>query len=99
MRRRLGVLIAVLMSFAAYERPLRAQPYSFDDMIRAGIAACMNNHPGQPNVEAFCKCKVNTWLGLWDDNDRVTWSRTGVATEHMQQMELVAEKKCRGGGG
>lgn len=101
MRRLLVVFIGALISFAATEQPLRAQPYTGQDIINAGKAACIRAHlgqPGIPDVQAFCNCKVNTWLGLWNENDRVTWSRTGVATEHMQQMELVAENKCRGGG-
>jgi hypothetical protein len=65
-------------------------------MIQAGIVQCINSHPGQPDVEAYCTCVVNRWVGLWSEDDRITWSRTGMATEHMQEMEAVAARQCGG---
>ncbi len=89
MRLFLGISIAILLAAAA-----QAQPYTLADMIRAGIAQCIQQHYGQPNAESLCACYVRRWVGLWDRNDIDVWTNTGAATPHMQAMEGVAVSQC-----
>ena len=86
----------VALSFAVLSSSVgQAQPlYTLEDMIQAGIRQCMSQRPGQTDVPRFCNCTVRRWVGLWDENDRETWTRTGVATRHMQEMEELAAQQC-----
>ncbi len=92
MRPLMWVWLVILFSSAAQAQPL----YSLQDMINAATHQCIVEHAGQQDAPRFCTCWVNHWVGLWDDNDRVTWTRTGVATPHMQEMEKRAAHDCGG---
>jgi hypothetical protein len=84
-----GLSFALLLSSVG-----QAQIYSIEDMIQAGIRQCMSQRPGQPDAYSYCNCTVRRWVGLWNEDDRETWTRTGVATRHMQEMEEVAARQC-----
>jgi hypothetical protein len=93
MRRLLvGLSFALLLSSVGQAQPL----YTLEDMIQGGIRLCMSQRPGQPDAPRFCNCMVRRWVGLWSEHDRETWTRTGVATRHMQELEDVAAKQCGG---
>lgn len=91
------LFVISIVGAAGYCTVALGQPlYTLQDMINNGIRLCMSQHVGQANAESFCTCDVNRWVGLWDDNDREVWTRTAVATPHMQQMEAVAAAQCAG---
>jgi len=93
MRRLLvGLSFALVLSSFAQAQPL----YTLEDMIQMGIRQCMSQHPGQPEAARYCNCVVHRWVGLWNEYDRETWTRTGVATRHIQEMEEVAAEQCSG---
>lgn len=75
----------------------QAQVFSLEDMIQAGIRQCLSQRFGDPDAPRFCNCTVRRWVGLWDEYDRETWTRTGVATRHMQEMEDEAARQCSRG--
>jgi hypothetical protein len=84
----LGALFVTTSAQTISSQPL----YGIGDMIPRGIQACLAE--GRPN--AFCDCYVHRWVGLWDAQDRVTWSQTGQSTPHMFQMQFVAAQQCGG---
>lgn len=88
----IGLSFAVLLSSIGQAQPL----YTLEDMIQGGIRLCMSQHPGDPDAPRFCNCMVRRWVGLWNEYDRDYWTRTGVATQHMQDMEAVAAQQCAG---
>jgi len=93
MRPFMGICVAVLLYSAAEAQPL----YTLQDMINNATRQCIAQRPGQPDAPRFCSCLVTHWVGLWDDNDRDIWIRTGIATRHMVEMEQVAATDCGGG--
>ena len=92
MRPFIGVCVAVLLTSAAQAQPL----YTLQDMINTATRQCIADRRGQPDAPRFCSCWVNHWVGLWDANDRVTWSQTGQATPHMRAMEQQSADDCHG---
>jgi hypothetical protein len=92
MRPLVGVLVGVVFSSVALAQPL----YTLQDMINMSISKCISERPGQPDAPRFCTCWVNRWVGLWDEYDRVTFTRTAVPTPHMVDMERVAASECGG---
>jgi hypothetical protein len=76
--------------------PAISTPRSFDQMKQVAIDYCISQRAGQPDAQRYCSCLVNGWVNLWNLDDLESFTRKGVTTAHMAEMEGVAAAQCSG---